>query len=62
MHDDPSLDLDIAKLVSWVEFETPTRDGPAVNRLVDHIEREAAGFGATVRRWQGGAVSSSTSP
>lgn len=55
MHEHPSLDLDIAKLVSWVEFETPTRDGPAVNRLVDHIEREAIGFGATARRWQGGA-------
>ena len=54
MHDDPSLKLDIAKLMSWVACETPTRDGPAVNRLVDSIEQEANEIGASIRRWQGG--------
>ena len=54
MHDDTSPTLDVAKIFSWVECETPTMDGPAVNRLVDIIEREAREIGAGIKRWQGG--------
>lgn len=54
MQDDSTAKLDIAKLVSWIECETPTTDGPALNRLVDIIEREGREAGAATRRWQGG--------
>jgi glutamate carboxypeptidase len=53
MQNDPSLALDIPKLLSWVEIETPTRDGAAVNVLLDVIEREACSAGAKSKRWQG---------
>jgi glutamate carboxypeptidase len=51
---DPQLKLNATKLISWLEFETPTRDGRAINNLVDEIEKEAKHAGATAKRWDGG--------
>jgi len=37
----------------WVEIETPSRDGAAVNRLVDLVEADFAGAGARITRTPG---------
>ena len=43
----------LAGLRTWVDMETPSFDGAAVNRLMDHVEGEARELGATVTRTAG---------
>ena len=43
----------LAELSSWVEIETPTTDGMAVNRLMDVAERELTRAGAAMTRVPG---------
>jgi glutamate carboxypeptidase len=49
------LDTDeiLAGLRTWVEMETPSFDGAALNRLMDHVEAEARELGATITRSAG---------
>jgi len=37
----------------WVEIETPSPDGAAVNRLVDHVEKQAEAIGGRITRIPG---------
>ena len=37
----------------WVLIETPSHDGPAVNRLVDLVERQMAALGTVIERTPG---------
>jgi hypothetical protein len=41
---------------AWVEIETPTTDGAAVNRLVDLVAADARDLGMRVERLPGPAV------
>jgi len=43
----------LAGLREWVEIETPTDTPPAVNRLVDKVEKDFAALGAATRRIPG---------
>ena len=43
----------LAGIRRWVEIETPSHDGAAVNRLVDMVERDLARIGAHTNRIPG---------
>jgi glutamate carboxypeptidase len=45
----------LAGIFSWVRIESPTTDAAAVNRMMDFIETDAAGWGAEIRRIPGTA-------
>jgi len=51
----PRLDAEeiLAGIRRWVEIETPSHDGAAVNRLVDTVEGELRTIGARVERTPG---------
>lgn len=40
-------------ICEWIEIETPSHDGAAVNRLVDVVEKQFAGLGAQIARQPG---------
>ncbi|MFN4091159.1 MAG: M20 family metallopeptidase [Alphaproteobacteria bacterium] len=52
---EPRIDAEeiLAGIVRWVEIETPSTDGAAVNRLADAVEREFADLGAAIERIPG---------
>jgi glutamate carboxypeptidase len=43
----------LAGIRKWVEIETPSPDGDAVNRLADVVQLEAAALGGQVERIPG---------
>lgn len=43
----------LAEIRKWVEIETPTLDGDAVNRLADLVQMDAAALGARIERIAG---------
>jgi len=43
----------LAGIRKWVEIETPSPDGAAVNRLADIVQSDAASLGAHVERIPG---------
>ncbi|WNK00794.1 M20 family metallopeptidase [Thalassospiraceae bacterium LMO-JJ14] len=51
----PALDAEeiLAGVLSWVEIESPSHDGQAVNGMVDQVEREAATMGLGIDRTLG---------
>lgn len=51
----PKLDAQeiLAGILRWVEVETPSHDGKAVNRLVDRVEQAMAVLGAKMTRTPG---------
>ena len=51
----PVIDAEevLAGICHWVEIETPTMDGAAVNRLADEVQSSAAGLGCQVERIPG---------
>jgi glutamate carboxypeptidase len=51
----PVIDCEevLAGIRKWVEIETPSTDGDAVNRLVDVVQMNAAALGARVERIPG---------
>ena len=52
---EPTLDADeiLAGLLRWVEIESPSHDGEAVNRVVEQVEKEQAALGAKIERIPG---------
>jgi len=52
---EPGIDPEeiLAGIRSWVEVETPSTDGAAVNRLVDRVEAQAGAIGGRVERIPG---------
>ena len=52
---EPVLDADeiLDGLLRWVEIESPSHDGEAVNRMVDQVEKEQAALGAKIERTPG---------
>lgn len=52
---EPTLDADeiLAGLLRWVEIESPSHDGEAVNRVVEQVEKEQAALGAKIERMPG---------
>ncbi|MEQ8229407.1 MAG: M20 family metallopeptidase [Rhodospirillales bacterium] len=52
---EPILDADeiLAGLLRWVEIESPSHDGEAVNRVVEQVEKEQAALGAKIERTPG---------
>ena len=52
---EPKVDAEeiLTGIVRWVEIETPSQDGAAVNRLADAIEREFVEVGARTERIPG---------
>jgi len=51
----PALDADeiLAGVLSWVEIESPSHDGKAVNVMVDQVENEARTMGLEIERTPG---------
>ena len=51
----PVIDAEevLAGICHWVEIETPTMDGTAVNRLANEVQSSAAGLGCQVERIPG---------
>ena len=51
----PKLDAEeiLTGVLRWVEVETPSHDGKAVNRLVDQVEQAMAVLGAKITRTPG---------
>jgi len=51
----PALDADeiLAGVLSWVEIESPSHDGKAVNGMVDQVENEARTMGLNIDRTPG---------
>lgn len=51
----PRIDADdiLAGIREWVEIESPSNDGPAVNRLVDKVERQLRDSGQHIERTPG---------
>ena len=51
----PRLDAEeiLQGVIRWVEFETPSDDGKAVNKLVDAVETEYVRLGAATKRTPG---------
>ena len=51
----PVIDGDeiLEGVLRWVEIESPSHDGAAVNRMVDHVEEGLAVLGLTVERTPG---------
>ena len=49
---EPTLDADeiLAGLLRWVEIESPSHDGEAVNRVVEQVEKEQAALGAKIEQ------------
>jgi glutamate carboxypeptidase len=52
---EPTLDADeiLSGILEWVEIESPSHDGGAVNRVVDVVERAHAALGARIERTPG---------
>lgn len=52
---EPRLDADeiLAGVLRWVGIESPSHDGGAVNRMVDHVERSLTALGAKIERTPG---------
>jgi glutamate carboxypeptidase len=52
---EPRIDPDeiLAGIREWVEIETPSGDGAAVNVLVDRVQQQVAQLGMTVERFPG---------
>lgn len=53
----PRIDAEeiLAGIREWVEVETPSNDGVAVNRLVDNVERQLRDVGQKIERIPGAA-------
>jgi glutamate carboxypeptidase len=51
----PALDAEeiLAGVLSWVEIESPSHDGKAVNKMVDQVETEAQTMGLGIDRTPG---------
>jgi glutamate carboxypeptidase len=51
----PLIDSDeiLSGIRGWVEIETPTMDGAAVNRLVDKVETDVGSLGCQIKRLKG---------
>ncbi|MGJ3261050.1 MAG: M20 family metallopeptidase [Rhodospirillales bacterium] len=51
----PALDAEeiLAGVLSWVEIESPSHDGKAVNKMVDQVETEAQNMGLGIDRTPG---------
>lgn len=55
LKNEPRIDADevLAGIVEWVEIESPSHDGAAVNRVVDKVEGQMAGLGMKIERTPG---------
>lgn len=51
----PQLDAEeiLEGILEWVEIETPSQNGAAVNRLVDHVDKSMAAMGLVMTRTPG---------
>ena len=51
----PALDADeiLTGIIEWVDIESPSHDGVAVNRMVDRVKNEAETLGLNIERTPG---------
>ncbi len=55
MKNEPRIDADevLEGIVGWVEIESPSHDGKAVNKVVDHVESQFRDLGLKIDRTPG---------